>query len=417
MMKKYFCLLMAIAALGILIAGCDLFESIGGGSTGYEPLIIKAKTVDGEDVEIEITRGTAPRAVLTPENGDNYVLRMRGVEISRGTIALSTDRMFFYPSNGGASFTATYSGDGSANFEDALVILYELPTEGGGVAPIAPPGGISVDVTGVTLSETAISLYMVGGSPKTLIATVTPTNATNKAVTWISSNPAVATVAGGVVTAVTPGGATITATAGGSNATCAVIVNTWNVTFQASIKDEEWDGIDRAEKQEIEEKSMVFTQATIEAKAKAIRNAANTTPDDTSVIAVNGTITLTRYATVYGKVFDTDFNAIVITKIGSEAARSTVIDPPTSTGSNMIATYPSGTRFKYAVTYASKNGNTWVMESGTRTDRSGALIEFTFYKDGKLTRVTTGGSFYYTYTGGVVAAKAYDRLPIISISP
>ena len=70
----------------------------------------------------------------------------------------------------------------------------------------------TVNVTGITLSETAASLT-VGGETLTLTATVAPDDATDKTVTWTSSDPTVATVANGVVTAVAAGTATITATA------------------------------------------------------------------------------------------------------------------------------------------------------------------------------------------------------------
>ena len=70
----------------------------------------------------------------------------------------------------------------------------------------------TVDVTGVTLSQTAASMT-VGGEAVTLTATVAPDDATDKTVTWTSSDPSVATVADGVVTAVAAGTATITATA------------------------------------------------------------------------------------------------------------------------------------------------------------------------------------------------------------
>ena len=83
-----------------------------------------------------------------------------------------------------------------------------------------------VSVTGVSLNESSITLD-VGGS-KTLAATVTPDNATNKKVRWTSDNETVATVSeDGVVTAVAGGTAVITATThdGLFTATCTVTVN------------------------------------------------------------------------------------------------------------------------------------------------------------------------------------------------
>ena len=79
-----------------------------------------------------------------------------------------------------------------------------------------------VAVTGVSLSQTSVSLE-VGGSVS-LTATVSPSDATDKTVTWTSSNSGVASVSGGVVSALAEGTATITATAGGKSAKCEVTV-------------------------------------------------------------------------------------------------------------------------------------------------------------------------------------------------
>ncbi|MEG1070141.1 MAG: Ig-like domain-containing protein, partial [Ruthenibacterium sp.] len=79
-----------------------------------------------------------------------------------------------------------------------------------------------VDVTGITLNETAFSLIV--GENKTVTATVLPANATDKTVTWTSSNAAAASVENGKVTALKVGKTTITATANGKTATCEVLV-------------------------------------------------------------------------------------------------------------------------------------------------------------------------------------------------
>ncbi len=83
----------------------------------------------------------------------------------------------------------------------------------------------SVPVTGVSLNKTSATLD-VGGTV-TLKATVTPSDASNKTVSWSSSSSKIATVSNGKVTAVAAGTATITATTadGSYKATCKVTVN------------------------------------------------------------------------------------------------------------------------------------------------------------------------------------------------
>lgn len=84
----------------------------------------------------------------------------------------------------------------------------------------------SVPVTGVTLDQSTLTL--IAGGSETLVATVSPTEATNKKVTWKSSNDSIATVdATGKITAVAVGTATITVTTedGLKTATCDVTVN------------------------------------------------------------------------------------------------------------------------------------------------------------------------------------------------
>ena len=81
-----------------------------------------------------------------------------------------------------------------------------------------------IPVESVSLDEATLTMYVT--QEVTLVATVLPNTATNKAVTWSSSNAAVATVADGVVTAVSAGTANITVTTedGGKTAVCAVTV-------------------------------------------------------------------------------------------------------------------------------------------------------------------------------------------------
>ncbi len=94
----------------------------------------------------------------------------------------------------------------------------------------------TVSVTGVTLGNTSATLTV--GDTLTLNATVAPSNATNKNITWSSSNTSVASVSNGVVTAKAAGNATITVTTadGGKTASCSVTVKakTYTITYDAN---------------------------------------------------------------------------------------------------------------------------------------------------------------------------------------
>lgn len=92
----------------------------------------------------------------------------------------------------------------------------------------------TVAVTSITLDKYTLSFTEIGTN-KTLIATVNPSNATNKTVTWDSSNKSVATVStSGVVTPKANGNTNITATCGGKTATCVVSVSIAATSFSVS---------------------------------------------------------------------------------------------------------------------------------------------------------------------------------------
>ena len=80
-----------------------------------------------------------------------------------------------------------------------------------------------VKVSGVTLNKSTLNLSK--GETETLVATVLPSNASNKSVTWSSSNYSVATVSSnGLVTAIGDSGnanITVTTVDGGHTAQCA----------------------------------------------------------------------------------------------------------------------------------------------------------------------------------------------------
>ena len=98
-----------------------------------------------------------------------------------------------------------------------------------------------VAVTGVKLDQTTLALD--AGDSAQLTATVLPTNATNKSVTWSANNSNVS-VSGGKVTAKTAGTSVITATTadGGYTAQCNVTVNESTATDHTELASLSLDG-------------------------------------------------------------------------------------------------------------------------------------------------------------------------------
>ena len=127
---------------------------------------------------------------------------------------------------GTAKITAKSSDDASIKAECTVTVT----------APIA--------VTGVSLNKTSLDLYF--GDTETLIPTVAPATATNKAVSWESDKTTVATVSSdGLVTAVGPGTCTITVTTddGSFTATCDVTVTIASIDLSAPIIISDWEAL------------------------------------------------------------------------------------------------------------------------------------------------------------------------------
>lgn len=128
--------------------------------------------------------------------------------------------------------TTTYNKTADGVHDTAFVVNVINPSEetiysfcyGAGYDRTVSYAKETIAVTGVTVSPTSLSLEV--GNTGTITATVSPSTATDKTVTWTSSAPTIASVSNGIVTAKAAGNATITATTqdGSFTATCAVEV-------------------------------------------------------------------------------------------------------------------------------------------------------------------------------------------------
>ena len=140
-------------------------------------------------------------ATISPENASDKSVSWTSSKTSVATV--DEDGKVTAVANGTATITAK-AMDGSGAKATCSVTVY-------------------THVESVSLNKSEISLYE--GRSETLVATVSPSSATNKTVEWASNMPSVATVeSDGKVTGIKAGTATITVTSvdGGYSATCSV---------------------------------------------------------------------------------------------------------------------------------------------------------------------------------------------------
>ncbi|MCI6401359.1 MAG: Ig-like domain-containing protein [Candidatus Fimivicinus sp.] len=182
--------------------------------TVHQP--VASVTIDQGDavsVETAVTTGigsasTQLTATVAPEDATNNAVTWS-----------SDNALVRVDGNGKVSFTGLLYSPVSATITAASVENPEITD-----SCVVTFRKARTGVTGVTLDRTELALKE--GASAQLAATVTPSNANNKAVIWDSSDSSVVTVSDGLVTAVAPGDAMITVTTedGGFSAQCQVRV-------------------------------------------------------------------------------------------------------------------------------------------------------------------------------------------------
>ncbi len=191
---------------------CDVCGyEVGTGTETPDPEVVPVAgiTLDKTTASVEAGKSLTLTATVTPDNATDKTVTWTTSDRSVATVD-STGIVI-----GIKAGTATITAKAGEKTATCTVTVTAASTE---------PEVVSV--TGVTLDKTTATLDI--NQTLTLVATVAPENATNKAVTWASDNTGVATVdANGKVTAVAAGTANITVTTadGGKTATCAVTVN------------------------------------------------------------------------------------------------------------------------------------------------------------------------------------------------
>jgi uncharacterized protein YjdB len=242
---------------------------------------------------------------------------------------------------------------------------------------------VLLHVTGVSLNTSSQSLTV--GQTFQLTATLSPTNATNKAVTWSSSNTAIAEVdASGLVTAKAAGAATITVTTtdGGKTATCAVTVTNTTVGVTGVSLDASSQSLTVGQTFQLTE-TVSPTNATNKAVTWSSSNGSVASVSSSGLVTANaaGTATITVTTADGGKTATcvitvasaTNVQSITFTWTGGSSksffvgatsgAPFTVnwgdgnTDNSTGTGSSIIHYHTYGNSATYTVTITGVNDN------------------------------------------------------------
>lgn len=204
-------------------------------TTGYVYLTFDTSSIPSSATNISITGNFKARVSNTTRVSNTGAQLYAGTTAKGSSVAFAATSASVRSLTPGTSWTRTdlndlrlyVTGRASSSTSSRRIDFY-------GADVTITYTEASVAVTGVSLDKATDSVEI--GSTTTLTATVTPSNATNKNVSWSTSSSSVATVSGGVVTGVSAGTARITVTTadGGYTAYCDVTV-TQPVTYEYSL--------------------------------------------------------------------------------------------------------------------------------------------------------------------------------------
>ena len=182
---------------------------------------ITATTPSGATAACKVTTEIGAKSVSVQSEGKTVYVGLAGLKLTAVVSpADTTDKTVTWTSSNPSVATVDENGLVTAHKAGSATIT--VKTKNGVTRRVAVYARIPT--TGVKLDQTELTAF--AGKAVRLRATVEPSNAYSKAVTWTSSNPAVATVNSyGSVTGKTTGTAIITATtAQGQTAQCTVHV-------------------------------------------------------------------------------------------------------------------------------------------------------------------------------------------------
>jgi uncharacterized protein YjdB len=168
-------------------------------------ILVSGITLSSRTVNLTLSQTVQLSATVLPANASNQVIVW---STSNPSVATVSNGLITAITSGSATITVS-STDGSNIFEVVLVTITDIPV---------------IPVSSITLNQTSATLHPT--NTLVLTATVVPSNATDKSVTWSSSSANARVSSSGLVTAVSAGSAVIRATnvSGNLTATCTITI-------------------------------------------------------------------------------------------------------------------------------------------------------------------------------------------------
>ena len=191
-----------------ILFGVSLLFGVSCGKEPETPQPVMVKGITLSASSLTLTEGETANLVATisPKDADNKTVIWSS---SNGSVA-SVDNGKVTALKAGETTIIAKSDDGGFTSSCSITVNPKI-----------------IEVTSITLSTDVLSL--VEGKSETLVATIKPDDATDKAIIWSTSDATIATVEGGKVSALKEGTSTITAKAGNKSATCTVKVSSSSI--------------------------------------------------------------------------------------------------------------------------------------------------------------------------------------------
>lgn len=327
--------------------------------------VIAGLAIEKEVPRVDVESVTLSKASLSLKVGESDTLT---AEVAPEN---ATDRTVTWSSDNTEVATVDSNGKVMAAKAGTAIITATADGKSAACTVTVTQPVVQIDVERVTLDRASLSLTV--GKSETLKATVSPSNASNKAVAWSSSNEKAATVVNGKVTAKAKGSAVITArAANGKYATCKVTVKAATVAVK-SVK------LNKA-KITLGVRESFTLKATVSPSNATSKKVTWKSSKEKTVKVKNGKITALR----------TGSATITATAGGKKATcKVTVKKAPTSIKLNQSSkTLKRGKTFQIKVTMKPKSSASYQItykSSNTKVAKVSSKGKITAVKKGKAT--------------------------------